>query len=97
MVESGLKAAGFEPDPAVHHAFTHYRKSHNDGVFDAYTPEIMRCRRSHIIHRPARRLWPRPHHRRLPAAWRLYGVDPAARGQEGRARPDRRDVGEART
>ena len=49
MVESGLKAAGFEPDPAVHHAFTHYRKTHNDGVFDAYTPEILRCRRSGII------------------------------------------------
>ena len=49
MVESGLKAAGFEPDPVVHHAFTHYRKTHNDGVFDAYTPEILRCRRSGII------------------------------------------------
>ena len=47
--KSGLKAAGFEPDPAVHHAFTHYRKTHNDGVFDAYTPEILRCRRSGII------------------------------------------------
>ena len=46
---SGLKAAGFEPDPVVHHAFTHYRKTHNDGVFDAYTPEIFRCRRSGII------------------------------------------------
>jgi formate C-acetyltransferase len=49
MVEAGMKAAGFTPDPDVHHAFTHYRKSHNDGVFDAYTPEIMACRRSHII------------------------------------------------
>jgi formate C-acetyltransferase len=49
MVEAGLKASGFEPDPQVHHAFTHYRKSHNDGVFDAYTPEIMQCRRSGII------------------------------------------------
>ena len=49
MVESGLKAAGFEPDAAVHQAFTQYRKTHNDGVFDAYTPEILRCRRSHII------------------------------------------------
>jgi len=49
MVEAGLKAAGFEPDPAVHKAFTNYRKSHNDGVFDAYTPEIMNCRRSGII------------------------------------------------
>src|SRR5262249_13968798 len=49
MVEAGLKAAGFEIDPQVHDAFTKYRKSHNDGVFDAYTPEIMRCRRSGII------------------------------------------------
>jgi len=49
MVEAGLEAAGFEPDPAVHETFTKYRKSHNDGVFDAYTPEIMSCRRSGII------------------------------------------------
>src|SRR6186997_2127729 len=49
MVETGLKAAGFEPDAKVHEAFTKYRKSHNDGVFDAYTPEIMSCRRSGII------------------------------------------------
>jgi formate C-acetyltransferase len=49
MVEAGLKAAGFEPDAKVHEAFTKYRKSHNDGVFDAYTPEIMNCRRSGII------------------------------------------------
>jgi formate C-acetyltransferase len=49
MVEAGLKAAGFEADPQVHEAFTKYRKSHNDGVFDAYTPEIMQCRRSGII------------------------------------------------
>ena len=49
MVEAGLKAAGFEADPLVHHAFTHYRKTHNDGVFDAYTPEIMKCRKSGII------------------------------------------------
>jgi formate C-acetyltransferase len=49
MVEAGLKAAGFDPDAAVHETFTKYRKSHNDGVFDAYTPEIMNCRRSGII------------------------------------------------
>lgn len=49
MVESGLKAAGFEADPQVHEAFTKYRKTHNDGVFDAYTPEIMKCRKSGII------------------------------------------------
>jgi formate C-acetyltransferase len=49
MVESGLTAAGFDPDPTVHEIFTKYRKTHNDGVFDAYTPEIMACRRSHIV------------------------------------------------
>jgi formate C-acetyltransferase len=49
MVEAGIKAAGFEPDAAVHETFTKYRKAHNDGVFDAYTPEIMNCRRSGII------------------------------------------------
>src|SRR5215468_9256656 len=49
MVEAGLNAAGFEADPQVHETFTKHRKSHNDGVFDAYTPEIMRCRRSGII------------------------------------------------
>ena len=49
MVEAGLKAAGFEADPQVHEAFTKYRKTHNDGVFDAYTPEIMKCRKSGII------------------------------------------------
>ena len=49
MAESGVKTAGFEPDPIVHEIFTKYRKTHNDGVFDAYTPEIMACRRSHII------------------------------------------------
>jgi formate C-acetyltransferase len=49
MVEDGLKAAGFSADPAVHEAFTRYRKTHNDGVFDAYTPEILRCRSAGII------------------------------------------------
>jgi formate C-acetyltransferase len=49
MVEAGLKAAGFDADPQVHEIFTKYRKTHNDGVFDAYTPEIMKCRKSGII------------------------------------------------
>ena len=49
MVESGLKATGHHVDPAVRDAFTKYRKTHNNGVFDLYTPEILACRRSHII------------------------------------------------
>jgi formate C-acetyltransferase len=49
MVESGLKSVGGAVAPAVKDAFTKYRKTHNDGVFDVYTPEILACRRAHII------------------------------------------------
>jgi formate C-acetyltransferase len=49
MVEAGLTAFGYEPDPQVREVFTKYRKTHNDGVFDAYTPEIMEARRSGIV------------------------------------------------
>jgi formate C-acetyltransferase len=49
MVEDGLKASGFEPDPAVRETFTKYRKTHNDAVFDLYTPGIRACRKSGII------------------------------------------------
>jgi formate C-acetyltransferase len=49
MVEAGLKSVGREVDPAVRDTFTKYRKTHNNGVFDLYTPEILACRRSHII------------------------------------------------
>ena len=67
MVENGLEAYGYELDPAVREIFTKYRKTHNDGVFDAYTPTIRAARRGAHHHRPARRLRPRPDHRRLPA------------------------------
>src|SRR5450755_442009 len=49
MVESGLNAYGFEADDRVKEIFTKYRKTHNAGVFDAYTPEILAARRAHII------------------------------------------------
>jgi formate C-acetyltransferase len=49
MVLSSLKAYNFEPDPHVVEAFTKYRKTHNEGVFDAYTPDIRACRSSHIL------------------------------------------------
>lgn len=49
MVEVGAKAAGFIPDVRVHEIFTKYRRTHNDGVFDAYTPEIRACRKSGVI------------------------------------------------
>jgi formate C-acetyltransferase len=49
MVISALKAYGQEPDPRVVETFSKYRKTHNDGVFDAYTSEIRKCRNSHIL------------------------------------------------
>jgi formate C-acetyltransferase len=49
MVLSALKAYGYEPDPHVVEAFTKYRKTHNEGVFDAYTADIRRCRSSHVL------------------------------------------------
>jgi formate C-acetyltransferase len=49
MVISSLKAYGYEPDPHVVETFSKYRKTHNDGVFDAYTSDIRKCRSSHIL------------------------------------------------
>jgi formate C-acetyltransferase len=49
MVLTSLKTYGYEPDPNVVEAFTKYRKTHNEGVFDAYTPDIRRARKSHIL------------------------------------------------
>lgn len=49
MVTGALKAYGYEPDAQVVEAFTKYRKTHNDAVFDAYTADIRRCRSSHVL------------------------------------------------
>ncbi|MEN9239674.1 MAG: formate C-acetyltransferase [Thermostichales cyanobacterium SZTDM-1c_bins_54] len=49
VVEGSLTAYGYELDPQTREIFTRYRKTHNDGVFDAYTEEMRRCRRSGII------------------------------------------------
>ncbi|QYX75289.1 formate C-acetyltransferase [Streptomyces akebiae] len=49
MVENGLRAYGYEPDPFVTRVFGTYRKTHNDGVFDAYTPEMRAARKAGII------------------------------------------------
>lgn len=40
---------GYEVDPEVVDFYTNYRKTHNAGVFDAYTPEMRACRSSHVI------------------------------------------------
>ncbi|MEV4702912.1 formate C-acetyltransferase [Actinoplanes sp. NPDC049316] len=49
MVENGLKAYGYTLDPVVKAIFSRYRKTHNDGVFDAYPAGVKAARRSHII------------------------------------------------
>jgi formate C-acetyltransferase len=49
MVLTSLKTYGYEPDPAVVETFTKYRKTHNEGVFDAYTDSVRRCRSSHVL------------------------------------------------
>ncbi|WP_035352028.1 formate C-acetyltransferase [Edaphobacter aggregans] len=49
MVLTALKAYGYEPDPQVVETFSKYRKTHNEGVFDAYTADVRRCRSSHVL------------------------------------------------
>jgi hypothetical protein len=72
MVEAGLAAYGFTLDPVIKEVWSKYRKSHNQGVFDTYTPEILAAQIRHH-HRSARCLWPWSHHWRLPP-----GCAPAA-------------------
>ena len=49
MAEKACHDNGYELDPEVKEFFTVHRKTHNAGVFDAYTPEMRACRSSHII------------------------------------------------
>ena len=49
MVENGLHAFGYTLDPAVEEIWTKYRKDHNKGVFDAYSPDILAARKAGIV------------------------------------------------
>ncbi len=49
MVESSCHAYNRELDPELKKIFTEYRKTHNQGVFDVYTPDILKCRKSGIL------------------------------------------------
>ncbi len=49
MVEGSCKAYGRELDPQVSKIYSEYRKTHNAGVFDIYTPEILACRKSGVL------------------------------------------------
>lgn len=49
MAESACKSYGYEVDPEISKIFTKYRKTHNQGVFDAYTPEMKKARHAAIL------------------------------------------------
>jgi len=49
MVKNGLEAYGFTPSAKLEEIFPRLRKTHNDGVFDVYTDEMLRCRKSGVI------------------------------------------------
>jgi formate C-acetyltransferase len=49
VVAASLKGYGYTPDPHLAEIFTKYRKTHNDGVFDAYTQDIRKARSAHVI------------------------------------------------
>lgn len=49
MAKAALTTNGYQIDPGVEEFFTIHRKTHNAGVFDAYTPEMRACRSNHII------------------------------------------------
>lgn len=49
MAEEACSTYGYTPSPKFHEIFTKYHKTHNDGVFDVYTPEMKLARHSHIV------------------------------------------------
>ncbi len=49
MAQSSCKSYGYEVDPEITEIFTKYRKTHNQGVFDVYTPEMKRARHAAIL------------------------------------------------
>ena len=49
MAEEACTTYGYTPSPELHHIFTTYHKTHNQGVYDAYTPEMRRARKNKII------------------------------------------------
>ncbi len=49
MAENACETYGYTPDPELHKVFTEYSRTHNEGVFDAYTPEMKKVRHNKII------------------------------------------------
>ena len=71
MAEQACTTYGYEPSPKLHEIFTKYHKTHNQGVFDIYTPEMKKARHSKIITG-----LPDTYGRgRIVGDYRLYGID----------------------
>lgn len=49
LAKKACESYGYHLSPSLEHIFTHYRKTHNDGVFDAYTPEMKKARHCGVI------------------------------------------------
>ena len=49
MAEQACTTYGYQPSEKLHEIFTKYHKTHNQAVFDVYTPEIKKARHSHVI------------------------------------------------
>ena len=93
MAEQACTTYGYQPSQQLHDIFTKYVKTHNDGVFDAYTTEMRRVRHNHILTG-----LPDSYGRgRIVGDYRrvaLYGVNRL--GKHGRPRYDRRSGASAR-
>jgi formate C-acetyltransferase len=81
MVLNAMEAYGYTPDPHVVEAFTKYRKTHNEGVFDAVHRRHSGLPQFALAHRAAGRVRAWAHHRRLPPVAALRR-GPADRGEE---------------
>lgn len=66
MIKSAFEAYGREMDPDFEYQFTALRKTHNQGVFDVYSPGYAALPQIRGADRATGRLWPRTDHRRLP-------------------------------
>ena len=66
MARSALEQYGYRLDPEIEDHFSQYRKTHNEGVFDAYPERTRKARHAGLLTRPAGRLRPGEDHRGLP-------------------------------
>ena len=67
MAEEACKTYGYEPNPKFHKIFTDYHKTHNQAVFDAYTPEMKKARHAQDPYRSSGYLRTWTYRRRLPS------------------------------